>query len=103
MKHPGRVDDVERMRVQAGLTKIGLDEPHALHSIPARGICTELERGPGEVDANDSPIPAGKVQTHLACAAANLDDPRVGRDRAVQQPRYRTSLTASTERGQILV
>src|SRR5262249_37335714 len=85
VQNAAAIDDVERALLQAGPSKVRLDEEDALDAEAIGGIGGEFQRGPGQVRADDQPTPLGQAQAHLAGAAPDLDDSRIESDGFVEE------------------
>ena len=103
MKHPGRVDDVEGVRFQAGMVQIRFDEADAADAKPSRRRAAKTERRPRDVRADDETIGVGEVQGHLSRPASDLDDSSIGGNGAVEQLGKAASLRAGAKRSQRVV
>src|SRR4051812_45740436 len=87
MQDTRAINDVESPRAQTGRAQIGLDEIHPPKVVTGRRRGAELERGAGEVGTDDDAIGGRQKEAHLPGAAPELDDPRVARDRLLQETR----------------
>jgi K+-transporting ATPase c subunit len=95
-----REHDVEARFPKTGIVEIGLEEVHARDAEPARRLGAEPQRRPAEISSDHCAIGAREIDRHLPRAAADVDDPRVTRNRAIEQPHKRASLRARAQRMQ---
>jgi hypothetical protein len=101
---PGRASSTRRAKaaLQTGPPQIGLHELHAIDAEAPRRRGAEQQRGAREVGADDDAIRAREVEAHLAGAASDLGDPRVARNRAIEQAREGAPPGARVQRLQVV-
>src|SRR5262245_37512221 len=74
---------------------------HELNLADAKTACSRRahdKRRPREIGRNDDTIGAGEIERHLSRPAADLSDPRVARNGAIEELREAAPFGASSER-----
>ena len=87
MQDSRRIHHVEGAGPQTRAVEIRLDELHVADVETPRGRGAELERRARQIGGHDHAIRAREIQRHLTGSAADLDDPRIAGDGAIEQPR----------------
>ena len=90
VQDPRAIDHVEGAAPQSGAAQVGLDELHPRafrigQPEPPRRRGAQLQGRAGKVGPDHQPVGLGEVETHLAGAAADLDDAGVAGDGLVEQ------------------